>query len=122
MQCMYLLDSNILIYYLDELQAIVDFVDAIKPSAYISTISITELLAKPGLTKKQVHSIQSFLDQFMSLDVDKNTAITAAALKRKYTLTFPDAMIAATALLFDLTLVSRDKVFGKVREINHVIY
>ena len=119
---MYLLDSNILIYYLDELQAIVDFVDAIKPSAYISTISITELLAKPGLTKKQVHSIQSFLDQFMSLDVDKNTAITAAALKRKYTLTFPDAMVAATALLFDLTLVSRDKVFGKIREINHVIY
>ncbi len=83
---MYLLGSNILIYYLNGDKNVISFIDA-------------------------------FLQKFPVLDIDFYGAREAAYLKRSYPLTFPDALIAATAKVFHLTLISRDKIFKKIVEI-----
>ncbi len=114
---MYLLDSNILIYYLEGQKEIGVFVDSVKSVAFVSVISVTELLAKPKLTKEQITLIEDFLDEFTVLDVGENIAKEAASLKRKYNLTFPDALLAATAKTFDLSLVSKDKIFSRISEL-----
>ena len=114
---MYLLDSNILIYYLDGQKDVIPFVERTKSSIFISVISVTELLAKPSLTKKQQTLINNFLSQFNILDFDITIARQAAAIKRKYGLTFPDAVLAATAKVFKLNLVSKDRAFKKVKEV-----
>lgn len=114
---MFLLDSNILIYYLDGKSNVESFInDAIEP-LYISVISITELLAKASLNSKQQRIIKEFLQRFYIIDLDYGIADRAAALKRKYRLKFPDAVVAATAINNNLTLLSQDKVFGKIREL-----
>ena len=114
---MYLLDSNILIYYLDGHKEVGSFVDQIQGKAFISGVSVTELLAKPGLKKDQVELIEAFLEQFSVLDIDEKLAKEAASIKRKYGLSFPDALLAASAKIFDLYLVSKDKVFTKIVEL-----
>lgn len=115
---MYLLDSNILIDYLEGRKEVRDFVKAQKSSrATISVISITELLAKADLTKKQLVFLQSFLDKFSVVNFDRRTAYEAARFKREYKLLFPDAVLAATSRLLKLTLVSRDKHFGGIPEL-----
>jgi hypothetical protein len=43
---------------------------------------------------------------------------TTINLKAKYGLKLADAFIAASSLEFDLPLVSADKIFSKVKEIN----
>ncbi len=114
---MYLLDSNILIYYLEGQKEIGDFVDSVKPLAFISVVSVTELLAKPKLTKEEISLVENFLDEFTVLDLNTNIAKEAANLKRNYNLTFPNAILAATAKLYDLSLVSKDKIFSRISEL-----
>ncbi|MBI2638917.1 type II toxin-antitoxin system VapC family toxin [Candidatus Peregrinibacteria bacterium] len=115
---MYLLDSNILIYYLEGRKEVRDFVKMQKSSrASIPVISVTELLAKADLTKKQLTFLQSFLDNFSIVSFDMRAAQEAARFKRTYKLLFPDAVLAGTAHLLKLPLVTRDKHFAKIREL-----
>ncbi len=113
---MYLLDSNILIYYLNGEGSVGSFFSS-EVSKFISIISITELLAKPSLDIKEELLIMQFLDRFRILPLDVVVAKRAAELKRKHNLMFPDAIIAATTELFDLVLITRDRGFKKVSEI-----
>ena len=114
---MYLLDSNILIYYLNGDKNVISFVENIEDKPFISVVSVTELLAKPSLSQSELAFIDAFLQKFSVLDIDFYGAREAAYLKRSYRLTFPDALIAATAKVFHLTLISRDKIFKKIPEI-----
>ncbi len=112
---MYLLDSNILIYHLNGEGAITSFIKGEMPK-FISVISVTELLAKPSITLEQEFLITNFLEQFRMLPLDVLVAKKAAEFKRKYNLTFPDAIMAATAERYNLILITRDKGFKKVSE------
>lgn len=117
---MFLLDSNVLIDCLEGKEEIRQFIEQIKTPVFISVISITELLAKPSLSKTQENFVEDFLQQFSVLEYSEGIAKEAAKLKKKYHLKFPDAIIAATAYIHKLTLVSRDKGFRKIREIETV--
>lgn len=114
---MYLLDSNILIYYLEGKHEVCPFVEEKKRPIFISTISVAELLAKPALKKTQLAAIEHFLKNFSLIEFDNKIAKRTAALKRKYGIRLPDAIIAATAATHRLTLISRDSIFKKIREI-----
>lgn len=115
---MNLLDSNILIYYLEGRKEVRDFVKTKKSSpSFISVISVTEILAKADLTKKQLVFLQSFLEKFSVVNFEMRAAQEAARFKRIYKLLFPDAVLAATAYLLKLPLITRDKHFGKIREL-----
>lgn len=118
---MYLLDSNILIYYLEGKKEVRDFVKTRQSSrSFISVMSVTELLAKADLTKKQLTFLQTFLDKFSIVNFDMPVAREAARFKRIYKLLFPDAVMAATASILKLPLVTRDKHFGKIRELKTI--
>lgn len=115
---MYLLDSNILIYYLEGKKEVRDFVRIQKPPrASISVISITEILAKADLSKKQLAFLQSFLDEFFVINFDSGMAKEAARFKRIYNFLFPDAVLCATAHMLKLSLITRDKHLGKIKEL-----
>jgi predicted nucleic acid-binding protein len=42
-------------------------------------------------------------------------------LKRKYHIKLPDAVIAATCLVFDIPLVTADKGFSKISELDLIL-
>ncbi|MEI7719640.1 MAG: PIN domain-containing protein [bacterium] len=117
------LDTNILIAYLNGEQAVVDFVLEQKEmgrALFVSSISVAELFSLPGLSKVDFERMKEFIDNFISVPFDNELAESAAALRRTYKLSLPDAAIAATALARQSPLVTRDRGFRKIKELTFI--
>ena len=73
------------------------------------------VLAFPDLSEHEEMEIRQFLLDFVTLKVDDPIAEETIAIRKKYKLKLGDALIAATAIMHDAVLVSRnEKDFGKV--------
>lgn len=64
-----------------------------------------------------MRTAKAFLETFVSIPLDNPLAEMAAVLRRLYRLGLPDAGIAATAIRFNMPLVTRDTDFQKVNEL-----
>ena len=75
-----------------------------------------------GLRKKQPHNKQksmAFIENFDVLQTTKNTANILSILKEKYgDLSFSDLFIAAQSIENNTLLVTRDKDFDEITELN----
>jgi predicted nucleic acid-binding protein len=107
----YLLDTNILIYQLWGNQKVVTLLTELAADGdfYISAAVRTEILA--GMRPHEEAETLNLLKNLISLPVDNPIADRAGRLLYQYarqgiTLSFPDALIAATALKHTLTLVT----------------
>ena len=115
------LDTNILISYLNGEQSVIDFISGLKRQGralFISSINVAEILALPDLTTSDIKNIKQFLSEFISVPFNDVLAETAALIKRIYKISLPDAAIAATALTYKVSLITRDKQFKKIKELN----
>ena len=114
----YLLDSNIIIYHLngvltDQAQEVVNTILAGPLS--LSIITKIEVLGFKFDTIQQKTATQAFLKTVQWLPLTNEIADQAITLRQEYRLKTPDAIIAATAIVFDCTLVSRnDKDFQQL--------
>jgi toxin FitB len=59
-------------------------------------------------TPEQEERVERLLAQFPELEIDRETAELAGRLRRETGVLLPDAMIAATALRHDLSLLTRN--------------
>lgn len=107
----HLLDSNILILALRSQPAALDLLDRFRSrdEASISVVSRTEVLA--GMRPPEERTTSELLLALLSLPVNAAIADRAGRLiyslaRNGIQLSFPDALIAATALEHDLTLVT----------------
>ncbi len=115
---MYLLDSNIIIDFLNGDKKIGDWMNREKstPSLFsfsISTVGKIEVLSDKRLTEKQAIELEKFLDAFDCIPISDEVARLAAMLRREKVLTLGDAIIVATAIIRKRILVTRDKSFIK---------
>jgi predicted nucleic acid-binding protein len=109
----YLLDTNIALYLLGG--------RLVKPlpvgDFYMSIISEMELLSYPSLSRDEALRIQDFLSQVTLIGLSDEVKTMAIALRKKYRLKLPDAIICATASFSDAMLLSNDVQLGRVTEI-----
>lgn len=115
---MILLDTNAVIYYLQndkECIAVVDKFRHLNPDLAISTISEVEIFGFPQLTDVQILEISRWLGDFQIISVDSSIARHAARLRREYKLKTPDAIIVATAIFFRVALITRDRELQKIK-------
>ncbi|MDP2690937.1 MAG: PIN domain-containing protein [bacterium] len=82
----------------------------------MSIISWIELLGKKDLTALEIQNLKDFLETFIILELDSSIAEKAAVLRRKG-IKMGDSIIAATAWQWASALVSRDRVFQGIEEI-----
>lgn len=116
-----ILDSNIIISYLnndEKIVSILEFLKSENKNLLISSITFGEALSFSMLNNQEIEEIKSFLNSFISISVDNTLSEIAAFLKRKYKINLLDAIIAATALKYSLPLVTFDKHFKKIKEID----
>ncbi len=115
----YLVDTNILIYFLEgEKVAVSFFKKIIEEDIYISLINKIEVLSFPDLSEKEEKSISIFLSNFITLEINNTVAEEAIRIRKKYRLKLPDAVICATSIIHDKILVSRnEKDFIRVNEL-----
>lgn len=114
---MYLLDTNILIYFLQGKKPVMDFINKSGQSRFaISIISRLEFLLGlqyPIFVSKE---FDQYLDLFENINLDKLIVAEAVLLSSKLNkkLKFKDLIIAATANLTGKTIVTADKDFQKL--------
>ena len=108
---MYTLDTNAIIYYLDEEPGVVSLLDPLfgqDVAIFVSVVTELELLSHPGLTEEERAEIQQLLTSVVIFPLESRLAQLAGALRRQYHLKTPDSIVAATALLTRTTLVTRN--------------
>ncbi|MEK7529129.1 MAG: type II toxin-antitoxin system VapC family toxin [Patescibacteria group bacterium] len=112
----YLLDSNIVIYYLHGEPKVLSAIENMtKANAcfYISMITWIEVLAGSFKHEKSIDDMASEMDAFAVLPIDKVTGMEAGRLLQTSILSgrkenFPDAVIAATAIVNDIPLLTNN--------------
>ncbi len=113
----YLLDTNLILGLLksdpNSLALIADpEIDAGR-CAY-SEITRMELLGFPGITHAEASLISSRLAQLVYVPISRTVEDEAIRLRRIHKLKLPDAVIAASALLFNARLLTHDKALNRV--------
>ena len=112
----YLLDSNILIGYLNGDEKIVAWIVSQKTDnafLYISFITTVEILSLKTLKDSDIAVIEKFLTAFYDVAATKEILQLAAALRRKGVVTLGDAIVTASAIIKKCTLVTNDKLLIK---------
>lgn len=103
-----LLDSNIIIYSSQpayaSLRTLIE-----QTSPFVSAISYVEVLGYPHLTPDEQTHFQAFFDAASILPLSDNVLEQAIKLRQIRKMSLGDALIAATALVHQLTLVTRDQ-------------
>jgi len=103
----YLLDTNTLIYYLNNDKVAIDFVDKNLKISAISSITYLEILVFP-YNEEEDKKVRDFLELFKIYDVDRNLLDIAIKTYRAKKVKMADNLIGSTAKLYNLTLVTRN--------------
>jgi predicted nucleic acid-binding protein len=102
-----LLDSNIIIYAAQsEHEFLREFI--IENSPYVSALSCLEVLGYHKLTDENKGYFEEFFDASQILPISQVVINQAVRLKQIKKMSLGDAIIAGTALVYDLTVVTRN--------------
>lgn len=69
-----------------------------------------ELLAWPNATDEQLKVLEAFVGASNIFSLPEPVIVESIRIRKTYRIKLPDAIIAATALVFDLTLITRNTV------------
>lgn len=107
----YLLDTNVVINYLDAsipaqgmklLNSIVD------DEPIISVITKMETLGFNFTSWEEQDITETFINGCTALDINNSIVNKTIAIRKNKKMKLPDAIVAATALVYDLILVTRN--------------
>ncbi|MFC0517237.1 type II toxin-antitoxin system VapC family toxin [Mucilaginibacter angelicae] len=115
-----LVDTNILLYLLDGNDTIAEILNG--KNIFISFITELELLGFKDLTEKEEKEILNLLDDCSIIPMNNHLKDKCIEIKRKYNLKLPDAIIAATAISFNLPFITSDKQFKTVNNLKLIAY
>ena len=105
----YLLDSNTVIDYLEgkmPVRALEEMDKIIDQKARISVITQMEILGWFGATSVQLNLLNEFVADAIVFDLTPEMINRTIKIRQQYKIKLPDAIIAATALVYDLNLLS----------------
>jgi predicted nucleic acid-binding protein len=103
----YLVDSNIIIYHLNNESLATEFLLNNANQCAISQITYIEVLSFP-FTPEQERDVKNLLERFKMIDVNKEIAIQATVNRKIKKIKIPDNIIASTAQVNNLILVTRN--------------
>lgn len=108
---MIVLDTNLLIEYLDGVPSTTNWMDRTwldGDDFAISVVTIVEVLAYSKLAESRVEEIDSWLAEFVTFNLDVTQARVAARLRRSQRFHAIDSMIAALAVVLDVPFATHD--------------
>ena len=108
-------DTNALIYLLNGNTCMTPYLD--KNLSY-SVISEMELLSYPGITESEENSIKSLLKECEEVVLSAEIKEKTIEIRKKYKTKLPDAIVAASAIVSGLPLITADKGFNQIVELN----
>ncbi|WP_338871376.1 type II toxin-antitoxin system VapC family toxin [Spirosoma sp. SC4-14] len=108
----YLWDTNTVIYYLQRQfpAGAEEFMDGLLAEAIpcISAITEIELLCWKTATEKDIEILHSFIQDTVLIELERPVKLKTAEIRKQHGIKLPDAIIAATAVIYELILVTRN--------------
>jgi predicted nucleic acid-binding protein len=105
----FILDSNILIDTLNHKLDLLVFLDTLPEcELYINLVVEIETLAKPDMTAEEEAEAYALLASFKWAEIDSLTRDETVRIRRGKSLLLPDALIAASAIVLNATVISND--------------
>jgi len=115
----YLIDTNILLYILRGNPKLRYLAQA--ELLAVSCVTEMEILGKFQIEETEKNIIAELLQQSAVIDITHTIKQITIQLKQKYRLKLPDAIIAATAIQQNLALITADKGFAKIEELDLIL-
>ena len=103
----YLVDSNIIIYHLNSEPIATNFLSQNYQNIAISQITFVEVLSFP-FTPEQEEDVKRLLSKFTIIDITQSISNQAIQNKKIKKIKLPDNLIASTAMVNSLILVTRN--------------
>ena len=120
----YLIDTNIAIYFLDGVlpPATLPFIQSVLgKECNLSIITKIELLGWSFPNPLKATETTSFVNNSVIFPLSDEVAQKTISIRKLHKIKLPDAIIAATALVYDITLVSRnDKDFASIPFLKYI--
>ena len=108
----YLWDTNTAIYYLQQQfpTSAEKFIDNLlkEDLPTISAITEIELLCWKTATEKDLDVLNDFISDALVIELEQAIKLKTAEIRKAHRIKLPDAIIAATAMVYGLTLLTRN--------------
>jgi hypothetical protein len=115
-----LLDTNTVLNLLNGDETLADLLN--NKDLYLSFISEIELLGYHKITSKETQLIKAFIKECFVIDVNTEIKNKTISIRSKYGIKLGDSLIAATSLYLGFPLVTSDKGFNKIKELDLILY
>ena len=110
----YLADTNAVIYLLGGKECMKPF---LSKKLGVSIISVMELLSYPGISSEEDSKIRSFISMCEVINLSDDIKEKTIQVRRAYRTKLPDSIIAATAIVSNVPLITADTGIFKVEEL-----
>lgn len=114
------LDTNIALYLLNGDEKLASILDGMQ--LFVSVITEIELLGYLGLSASDKTKIKSFLSDCSIIYLNNEIKDLSIKLKQKSKSKTPDAIVASTALFLQLPLITADKGFQNIEDLDLILY
>lgn len=114
----FIADTNFLVYVHEGKDIISHFMDF---NFGISFISEVELLGYSGITKTEEIKLKMLLNDCFYIDWNHTIKNQTIQLRRNYSIKLPDAIVASTSLVYQIPLITADKGFSKIKELDLIL-
>lgn len=121
-----ILDTSIIIELERKNQQIINKIEELKKlyaaQPKISFITYFEILEGiEGKSEKNKEKARAFIELFETIQTTKAAAKNLVLLRKKYELPIPDLLIAAQTIESDGILITKDKDFRSIEELDKII-
>ena len=120
MEQRYLIDTNIIIYHLNGMPEASMFIDNNFKKISISFVTYIEVLSFTFENKEIELEVKKFLNLLKIIKMNNDIIEKTIDIRKKTKIKLPDAIIAATAEIENITLVTRNIKDFKSLDINFI--
>lgn len=110
----FLADTNALIYLLNGNACMSSY---LQKNLYFSVISEMELLSYLGMTQQDEEIIKALLNECNEISFSTEIKEKTIEIRKKYRTKLPDAIVAASAIVNKIPLITADKGFIQITEL-----
>lgn len=115
-----LLDTNVLIALDNNHPKLVSRLEG--TTSYLSFVSEIELLSFKFIAVTHRQKLKQMIGFFTIIDLHHQIKETAIELRLKNNIKLPDAIIAATSIVYRLPLLTADKGFEKITDLECIVF
>lgn len=114
----FIADTNFIIYIHEGNKIIEPFLNY---NFGISFISEVELLGFKKISKAEEIKLKGLINDCFLIEWNTKIKEQTIALRKQYNIKLPDAIVAASSIVYEIPLVTADKKFSTIKEIDLVL-